>query len=916
MKALLRAWHRVRKLFLRSREEREMMEEFASHIEMQTQDNLRLGMDPHKARREALIKFGSMQAAEEAWRDQRGLRWVEETVRDLRLGLYALQRNPSFAAVTILTLGVTIGLNLAIYSVVQRVLLQPLPFKEPDRLVTLYNSFPGSGAERLANNVPDFFLRRERVMGLEEVALYVGSGENVGEGDRVERVPGLRVTPSFFPTLGVAAALGRTFLEQEMDPGGVSPVILTDGYWRERFEASPDVLGRTLEIDGRTATVVGVLPASFSLPTQPEARLVRPLVFTPQQRSLAAWGSNNDFFMLGRLAPGTSREQLEAELASLYRNVAYELRGEEGGRGLEQIGFRTIVADAHQDLTRNVRLPLFLLWGAVSFVLLIGCVNIANLMLARSEARLPEMATRAALGAGRLRLVRQILGEAILIGVLGGVVGIGLASIVLPLLGVVELSPTTNTDGDTAGAMALDLLSFGGAENVERDSPVGLSASVLAYSVALAVGASILFGVIPIVNLFRKDLNSAFTLEGRGRTRSRRGTLLHGSLVAGQVAMAFLLLVGAGLMLRSFQHVVQVDPGFHPDGVFTGYTALTNVRYPDGQAQRGFYDRLLGTIRALPGVEAASVTSLLPFGPGDRTMSITPVGYEPRPGQSVVIPNWSIVSPGYFDALGIGMLEGRLFEDLDGPGQQRVIIVDDWLAKYFWPDRSALGRQIRLPFGNETWTVIGVVESVKLKDLASSASDHVGAFYLTYRQVPIADMALVVKGANASVSIAESVRAALTAQDPNVPLFDARMLDLRLNESLASRRTPMILLLGFAAIAVFLAAVGTYGVLAYSVALRSRETAIRMALGSRPVDILAMVLKQGVVMAALGLAAGAIAVAFMVRWMQSLLFGVEPLDPLVLGATAAVLALSVVLACVVPARRATRVDPMRALTQE
>jgi predicted permease len=344
--------------------------------------------------------------------------------------------------------------------------------------------------------------------------------------------------------------------------------------------------------------------------------------------------------------------------------------------------------------------------------------------------------------------------------------------------------------------------------------------------------------------------------------------------------------------------------------------SLTSVRYPDGNAQRGFYDRLLDTIRALPGVEAASLTSLLPFGPGDRTMSITPVGYEPRPGESLVTPNWSIAGPGYFDALGIEVLEGRTFEELDGPEQQRVIIIDDWLARYFWPDRSALGRQMRLPFGNATWTVIGVVQSVKLKDLTSAASDHVGAYYLTYRQVAIADMALVVRGADPNVSIAESVRAAVTRLDPNVPLFDVQTLDLRLNESLGSRRTPMILLLGFAAIAVFLAAVGTYGVLAYSVTQRRQETAIRMALGGRPAHILAMVLKQGVVMAALGLAAGAIGVAFMVQWIESLLFGIEPLDPFVLGATVAVLSLSVVLACLVPARRATRVDPMKALAQE
>lgn len=912
MTPLIRAWHRIRTLFSPSRGERDMRNEFESHIAMQESDNIRMGMDPASARREARIKFGSLRATEEAWRDQRGWYWIEETLRDLRLALAGLARNPAFGAVVILTLGVTIGLNLTVFSVVEAVLIEPLPFSEPDRLVTIYNSFPATGGDRLANSVPDYFLRRERVDGLENSALYVGSGENVTEADRTERVPGLRVTPSFFPTLGVEAALGRTFLEEEMDARSRS-VILTHGYWRDRFGASEDVLGQTMEIDNVPRTIVGVLPESFQLPTLPEARLVHPLAFPPEQRSMEQWGGNNDFFMVGRLAEGTTPEQLESELSSLYRSVAYELLGEEGVGMLEQAGYRAVVVPAQEDLVRNVRQPVYLVWGAVTFVLLIGCVNIANLMLARSEVRLPEMATRAALGAGRLRLARQILAESAVVGLAGGVLGAFLGSTALRLLGVVTLSPSTSTDGSTAGAMALDLVTFGGTMSVERSAEVGLSASVLAYSLGLAIVTSILFGVIPIVNLFRKDLNRGLTIEGRGRTRSRRSLSIRSGLVAGQVALAFLLLVGAGLTLRSFQHIVDVDPGFEPEGVFTGYTALTGARYPDGPSRQAFYDRWLDAIRAIPGVETASVTSVLPFSATDRTTSIAPVGYQPRAGEAQVVPNWSVVGTDYFATLGIDLVEGREFEERDGPEQQRVIVIDERLANRFWGSSSALGQ--RMQMGGQEWTVIGVVESVEQKDLTAAPDDHVGAFYIPYRQFPIDDMAFVVRAEGAQ-TLDRDLRIALGAVDPDVPLFDLQPLTARVGGSLGALRTPMVLLGGFAAIAIFLAAVGTYGVLAYAVAQRRRETAIRMALGSRPGDILLMVLKQGLVLGGLGLVGGAIGAVLLARLLQSMLFGVAPLDPGVLTATTVVLGIAVIMASIVPARNATRVDPMRALAEE
>lgn len=899
-------------LVQRDRVEGEFDEEIESYLAMAREKYRSRGMSDEEAERRARLDLGGRAQVKEADRAARPGFVLEETGRDLRLGLRALTRTPSFAAVTVVTLGVTIGLNLAIYALVQTVLWRPLPFEDADRLVTIYNSFPALGADRIGNSIPDFFLRRDRVAGLDEVALYVPSGEAVGAGDTTERVPGLRVTPSFFTTLRVEATLGRTFLEEEMSPGAEPTVILSDGYWRARFAATPDILGRTLTIDGVPTTVVGVLPRSFSLPAHPDARLIRPLVFRASQASLENWGSNNDFFMLGRLLPGTSREHLDVELATLYTNVAREALGEAGVRRLQELGYRAVVVAASDDLVRNVRAPLLLLWGAVSFVLLVGCVNIASLMLARSEVRMPELATRAALGASRLRLARLAAAEAAVIGVLGGVAGIGLGAVALRVFGVVTLSPAGHTDGNTAGALGLSLA--GPAGSAAGGAEVGLPASVIAYGGALGLLAAILFGVLPIVSLFRRDLCAALAYEGRGRTGSRRTMLVRGGLVAGQVALAFMLLVGAGLMLRSVQQAMEVDPGFDPDGVFTGFTTLTNVAYPDADARRAFYDDVLREVRRLPGVAAAGVTTLLPFGPADRTTSIAPVGYERRAGEPVIVPNWAIVSPGYFEALGIEILDGRAFDDRDGRDQPAALVIDRWLAQYFWPDRSPLGEQMSLR--NQSLTVVGVVETIAQKDLTAAASAHAGAFYLPYMQAPAPEMALVVRPSHTDVQLAGDIRSALKRVDPDVPLFDVQTLDARLAASLGSRRMSTMLLLGFAGVALFLAAVGTYGVLAYAVAQRRRETAVRIALGSRPASVQALVLRQGVVLGVLGLAGGAIGAFFLARVMQSMLFGVEPLDAPVLAVSALVLGLSVVLASVVPAWRATRIDPMRALTEE
>ncbi len=903
----------VRGLFHRADVGAEMREEFRHHLELRTTHFLREGLSPAEAMRRARIEFGSTERYREEGMEARGLRCFDELRTDARYLIRTLVRDRAFGLTVVLTLSVCIGANVAVYGVVETVLRHPLPFERPDRLVTLYNAYPGIGAERLGNSIPDFFVRRERVAGLENVALYRGSGENVGAGDRIARMPGLRVTPSFFSVLGVEAALGRTFLEEEMEPGRERTVVLTHGYWREHFGGALDILGKPLAIDGRTATIVGVLPETFRLPTHPETRLVHPLTFEAWERSLERWHSNNNYFMLGRLAPGATVERVEAEIAAMNARLAREWRGDDGARLLADAGFHTVVVETREDLVRNVEAALYLLWGAAGFVLLLACANVANLMLARTEARLPELATRVALGAGHGRVARQLLTESAAMGLLGGGGGLALGALGLQLLGVAGQVAGDHVDGSRAGAMGLSLLSAAGNSDMPAGVVVWFDAPVLLYTAALALGAAVLVGVVPMLQILRRDLAGAFRREDRTRTGDRRTVLLRGGLVTGQVGLAFLLLVGAGLMLRSFRAALEVDPGFDPEGVLTAQTALTHVAYPDEGARRRFYDAWLREVRAVPGVLAAGVTTQLPFGPGDGSGSIVPEGYERGPGETVVSPKLAIAGPGYFEAMGIDLVEGRAFEERDGPGQPHVIVIDESLSRRYWPDSSPIGR--RMIRGGNPYTIIGVVESIEHEDLTAAAADHVGAYYFTYRQLPTDDMTLVARGAAGAMPAAGGLRTALDRVDPDIPLFDVRTLDDRLAASLGSRRTPMVLLLAFAAVALFLAAVGTYGVLAYSVARRTREIGVRIALGGRPADILTLVLKQGLVPTGIGLAAGGVAAFFLVRFIQSLLFGVRPMDPLALAGAAALLALAAVLACLIPGRRATRVDPVATLAQ-
>jgi predicted permease len=540
-----------------------------------------------------------------------------------------------------------------------------------------------------------------------------------------------------------------------------------------------------------------------------------------------------------------------------------------------------------------------MLWGGVGLVLLIGCVNVANLMLARAQTHTDEVATELALGASRSRVARRVLTEAVVMGLVGGVLGLGI------------------------GVPGLSALKRLGAVNLPRGTEIAVQAPDILVTLLLAVGAGVLVGAIPMIQVMRSDLSPVFRSGGRTGTESRRAVFLRNGLVTGQVALAFVLLIGAGLMLVSFRAALAVDPGFRPEGVLSAFVSLPDSRYQNGDARPRFWEEFLPEVRALPGVDAASLTTQLPFSGNNSSTVIFPEGYEPAPGESLLAPLMNVAGPGYFEALGIELVEGRTFEEADGPDALQVMVIDEWLANRYWPDRSPLGARMvfgaipgqdSIPEGNFA-TVVGVVRTIKHNDLTQPANEHVGAYYFTYRQgrAPGYTGIVVHSAIGDGTGVTPGIRAVLKRMDPGLPLFNVETMEQRIHESLQSRRVPLILIGVFAGVALFLAAVGIYGALAYAVAQRTREIGIRMAMGSEPRAIFRTVVAQGLRVTAVGLALGGGASLLLNRLIRSQLFEVGPTDPSVLAAVAVVLAMVALVACVVPAQRATSVDPVQAL---
>ena len=825
---------------------------------------------------------------------------MRQLEQDIRFAARLLWKQKAFAVAAIVTLAACIGANATIFSVVNAVLLRALPFPESDRLVTVMNSYPKAGVERASNGVPDYYDRRRETDVFEEQALYRQQGQTVGTEGQPERLQSFRVTPTIFTVLRAEAIRGRLLTDADGEVGQERKAVLAYSLWQRLFAGRDDAIGKDLRINGVPHTIVGVLPADFIFLTR-EAELWVPAAFTPEERSDDRRHSNN-WQMIARLRPGRSVEQARAQIDAL--NARNMDRFPQFREILTNAGFHTKVIATHADLVRDVRSTLYLLWGGVAFVLLIGCVNLTNLMLVRSSGRARELATRHALGAGHGRLARQLLTEATLLTFAGA--GLGLA----------------------AANVGVRFLLAGPLAELPRAAEIGLDGQVVAFTLGLALLVGLAISLVPMLSLQRMNLNQAIREEGRSGTAGRGARLVRRVLVASQVAFAVMLLVAAGVLLASFRRVLQVDPGFATESVLSGNVSMPRSRYRDEAAMRAFMARALERVRALPGVVQAGATTTIPFGGTTNDSVILAEGYEMKPGESLISPASILATPGYFEALQVPLVAGRLFTEADTEKAPRVIIIDEQLANRFWPGRSPVGRRMWQPDDVKEltagpgptarfYTVVGVVGRVSIGGLIASADDaRVGAYYFPYAQSPDSFMTLAIRTAGEPTSLTGAVRREISAIDPELPFYSVRTIEELMDRSLTNRRTPMMLAVAFGSIALLLAAVGIYGVLAYQVTQRTREMGIRMALGSDAGRIFRLVIGEGVALLAAGLALGLTGAFGLRRSLATQLYGVEAMEPTVVTLVAAILCAVGLIACAVPARRAARIDPLVALAEQ
>jgi predicted permease len=810
--------------------------------------------------------------------------------RDLRRAVRGLFREKGFTTTVLLTLALCLGANVVIFTVVYSVLLRPLPFPQPEQLVVVFNSYPKAGVDHAGASVPNYYERQGNIAALVDIAMTRGNSAIIGEAGSPDRVAMQQATPSFFRVLGVQPALGRFFRDEENEYGKSDVVVLTDAQWRTQFNADPAVIGRSIRLNDIPTTIIGVLPPEFRFLSS-DAKLWVPLPSSKEDRSPQQRHSNNQE-MIARLKPGATVAQAQAQLDALNARL---LKDDPFGKLVADAGFHTTVADLHADHVASIRPTLLLLQAGVLFLLLIGAVNLANLLLIRASARSRELAIRQALGASRGRVAGQIVTETVLVALTGGVLGIG------------------------AGAAALRALTLLGTDRL----PLGASIS-FDFPVALAtLGGAVAVGLLlawPLVWFnAHGSLAPVLNTESRGGTTTRATHRLRHTLIVAQIALAFILLAGAGLLGLSFKRVLAVRPGFQPENVLTGRLSLPWTNYREDPKRLAFSERLLVELRALPGVKAAALCTTLPFSGDMNNNAIIVEGYTPAPGDSVQTHYTHLVAGDYFAALGIPLKEGRLLGAADSRGKERFCVVDEDFVRRYWPGRSALGHRLfdgppEAP-GVHVFTIVGVVGTVKQSDLSDQRAT--GAVYYPYAEqaAPLGQW-VVVRTVQRPETAGPALRQAVLRIDSTLPVDDLKAMAARIDESLISRRSPMLLAAIFAGVALGLAAIGIYGVLAYAVAQRQREIGVRMALGALPGQILRQFLLLGAGLLTLGTALGLIGAWFVGRAMHGLLFGIAPANPLVLGGTAVVMGVIVLLASLLPSRRAARVDPVIALRAE
>ena len=801
---------------------------------------------------------------------------------DLRYALRALRKQPVFTLVAVLTLTLGIGANTAIFSLLYQVILRPLPFPEPERLVFVCNLYAAGGGDASSVSIPDYLDRRREAPAIEDAALFTAREGTLMLGTIPEQVGLLRVTPSFFTTLRRGPALGRAFVDADAIPGGDRAAILTHGLWVSRFSADPGIVGRSIRVNGQAREVVGVLPADFELPER-DVSVLLPFGFTPEQQSNTERG--NEFSeMIARLRPRATIPQLNAQMAAIVERLMDRVPAR--AAYMRNSGFTGVAFGMQDRIVGNSATSIYLLQAGVVLVLLIACANVANLLLMRAAGRQRELALRTSLGASGRRILRQMLTEGMVLSTLGAAGGLA--------LGVAGTRALTTIMGD----------------QVPRGLDPGLNGPLLAFTLVLALATSVVFGILPALPAMRGAMAASLKDDAARAVGGRRGNKVRASLAIAEVSLALLLLVGAGLLIKSFVRVSQVDPGFVPDRILTAHLTLPAARYPDPAAAVAFWQRLLDRTREMPGVRSAGLISSLPFGGSKNSGTYRIVGRALAPTATPPHALNDRVAGDYFRAMGIPLLEGRTFTDGDRADATRVAIVDRFLAEKQFPGVSPLGQQLN--FGSaRNYTIVGVVGTVNASDLAKPIPEE--RIYLSAAQVTPWSMTLTLKTAVDPASLAPQVRSAVQGLDPEQAIARMRTMDDWLSRSLQPRRAPMTLIAAFGGVALVMSAIGIYGVLAFGVAQRVREFGIRQALGADRRSILSLVFRQGLRTTAIGIVFGLAGSLALTRYLQALMFGVSPSDPMVFAGGTVVLLAVAMAASYIPARRATRVDPMVAL---
>jgi predicted permease len=816
-------------------------------------------------------------------------------MQDIRFALRSFAKSPGFTLAAVLSLAIGIGANTSIFSVANALLFRPLPYDRPDRLVILWNRSPGLGITQDWFSTAQYFDIKTGHHGFEQVAIAIGGNYNLTGQGNPERVGVIRVSSNLFPMLGARPALGRLLTPDEDSPGRPSTAVLTDGMWARRFGRDPHTIGKSIIINGQAYEVVGILPQNFSLSQEvvplldgtEQAEIFLPLPLAPVAASQVR--DHEDYNIVGRLKPGVSLPQAQAEMDTITARLRREFPENYPPNG----GLTFSIVPLLEQVVGNVRRSLWVLLGAVGFVLLIACANVANLMLSRAVARQQEIAVRTALGASRWHIVRQLLTESLLLSLCGGALGIFICLFSVRWIHIL------------------------GIKSIPRLQDVGIDGRVLLFTMLLSIFSGILFGLAPAFRVSRLDLNSTLKDASRGSAGTSavwgQGNNLRRLLVVSELALSVVLLIGAGLLIRSFTRLQDVSPGFNPRGVLTFDLTMTGQKYNDKQSVLNTYRQLWERLEHSPGAIAAGGVTSLPLSEAFAWTPITVEGRTPLPGEKFLNADERIVGGHYFESMEIPLRHGRFFNEQDDTAKPIAVIVDEYMADQLWPNQDPIGKRIHiveLPSKDPWQTVVGVVGRVKQDSLDSNPRI---AFYLPHTQFPTRAMTVAFRGRTDPAAMLSASKNELRSLDPDLPMYRVRTMEQQVNESLARRRFSMLLLGVFASVALALATIGIYGVMAYLVNQGTRELGIRIALGASQRNILSLVVRQGMALAFSGVTIGLAAAFLLTRLIRSLLFGVEATDPITFAGISLLLALITLLASYIPAQRAARIDPLTSL---